>query len=129
LVRALTERGAVVPPKALEDVTVEQTAPNTAIAVFSGEHDLATKNEIRELLISLVEENELIVADFSRAEFVDSSILDVLRDVDKDAQDRGRTFRLQLNTAAIVRRAFEICGFYESMVIAATREAALEVER
>ena len=71
-----------MPPRALEDVSVEQSAPNTVVAIFSGEHDLATKTEIRELLSSLIEENELVVADFSHAQFVDSSILNVLRDVD-----------------------------------------------
>ena len=93
--------------------------------VFSGEHDLATRSEVRDLLGSLVLSEELIVADFSSAEFVDSAILGVLLDTHKTALGRGKSFRLQLNTAAIVRRAFEICGLLDAMEYAKTREEAL----
>ncbi len=48
------------------------------MAVFAGEHDLATKSEVHELLTGLREDNELVIADFSNAQFVDSSILGVL---------------------------------------------------
>ena len=113
----------MAPP--LDDVRVEQPVSRTAVAVFSGEHDLGTKHEVHEFLRLLLDENERVVADFSGAQFVDSSILSVLMDVHQDALDRGRTFRLQLGTAAIVRRAFEICGLYDALDIASTREAAL----
>lgn len=110
----------------IDDVSVEQPVPGVAVATFSGEHDLATKHEIDDLLTSLVNENEHVVADLSTAQFVDSSILFVVRRIDEDARARGCTFRLQLATAAIVRRAFEITGLLDTLDIATTREAALE---
>lgn len=119
-----SEGGPVVAPT-LDDVRVEHPAPGQAVAVFAGEHDLATKQEVRELLTSLVDGNELVVADFSRAQFVDASILGVLTDVHEAAEASGRSFRLQLGTADIVRRAFEICGVFDLVDRAATREAAL----
>ena len=109
----------------LDDVQVERPAPGAAVVVFSGEHDLATRGEVRDLLGSLVLSDELIVADFSSAEFVDASILGVLVDTDRRARELGKTFRLQLHTAAIVRRAFEVCGLFEAIEHAKTREEAL----
>ena len=108
-----------------EDVRVERPADGTSVVVFSGEHDLATKREVSELLDSLVRWDTLIVADFSSAVFVDTSILRVLLDTSKQARELGKVLRLQLGTAAIVRRAFEIVGVFEVIEHVATREEAL----
>lgn len=116
----------MAPVPILHDVLVEQPVPGAAVAIFSGEHDLSTKRQVHELLTLLVDENGLVVADFSTAKFVDSSILGVLTAVRGEAEERGHTFRLQLNTADIVRRAFEISGLLTVFDVAPTREAALE---
>jgi anti-anti-sigma factor len=108
----------------LEDVQVEQPASGTSV-VFTGEHDLATRDDVRELLDGLLRCDHLVVADFSSAYFVDASILGVLLDTDERARALGKAFRLQLGTATIVRRAFEICGLFEVIEHAATREEAL----
>ena len=109
----------------LDGVQVERPTASAAVVVFSGEHDLATRSEVGDLLGSLVLSKELIVADFSTAEFVDSAILGVLRDTNQHAGELGKTFRLQLHTAAIVRRAFEITGLLEMVEHVKTREEAL----
>lgn len=109
----------------LDDVKVERPADGTAVVVFSGEHDLATKAEVGDLLGSLVRWDKLIVADFSSASFVDSSILGVLLDTNRLARELGKTFRLQLGTAAIVQRAFEICGVFAVIERVTTREEAI----
>lgn len=46
-----------------------------------------------------------------------------------EADERGHTFRLQLNTADIVRRAFEVSGLLNFFEVVPTREAALEGHR
>ena len=109
----------------LEDVQVERPAAGTAVVVFSGEHDLATKDEVKDLFDSLLWEGDLLVADFSSASFVDSSMLNVVLDTNEQARSLGKTFRLQLGTADIVRRAFEICGVFEVVERVETREDAL----
>jgi anti-anti-sigma factor len=109
----------------LDDVVIERPANGTAVVVFSGEHDLATKDEVRDLLDSLLWEENLVVADFSSAAFVDSSLLGVLLDANERARELGKTFRLQLGTTAIVHRAFEICGVFVAIERVATREEAL----
>ena len=116
----------MAPAPTFADVVVEQPAPGTAVAVFSGEHDMATKRQVHELLTSLVYDNELVVADFSEAQFVDSSILGVLIAMRGEADERGHAICLQLNPGALVRRAFEVSGLLTLFETASTREAALE---
>jgi hypothetical protein len=54
----------------LDDVQVEQLDSRTAVVTFLGEHDLSTAEAVTDLLESLVERNELVVSDFSEAQFV-----------------------------------------------------------
>ena len=77
-----------------------------AVVVFSGEHDLHSAPEVKELLDSLLRQDDLVVADFSSAQFVDSSILRVLLDILAQALELGKVF-LQLHTTDIVGPAFE----------------------
>jgi anti-anti-sigma factor len=112
-------------PRPLRNARVERPSPSSAVAVFVGEHDRVTVHRVHDLLASLIEENDLVVADFSEAEFVDSSILHVLVQSDKAARECGHRFRLQLGTAPIVHRAFEISGLLEVLDCAPTREEAL----
>ena len=109
----------------LTNVQVERPTPRTAVAVFSGEHDMADKDKVSELLSSLVAENELVVVDFSQAEFIDSSILNVLVETKAGAEARGRTLRLQLGAADCVGGAFRASGLDELFDIEPTRKAAL----
>lgn len=109
----------------LLDVQVEQPKAGAAVVVFAGEHDLSTKKPVEALLGSLIEENELVVVDFSEAEFVDSSTIHALVASHRAASERGSTFRLQLGTAPIVKKAFELSGMLELLDCASTREEAL----
>ena len=109
----------------LQDVQVETPRAGAAVVVFTGEHDLSTSETVQELLGSLIEENELVVVDFSEAEFVDSSTICTLIKSRKAADERGSTFRLQLGTAPIVERAFELSGVLKVLDCSSTREEAL----
>lgn len=112
----------------LRDVQVEYPRAGAAVAVFTGEHDLSTSPQVGELLGSLLEENELVVVDFSEAEFVDSSTIFTLLQAYSAALEQGTTLRLQLGTAPIVERAFEITGVLKRLECVATREEALAEE-
>ena len=109
----------------LQDVTVERPKEGAAVAIFEGEHDLATAPAVESMLGSLIQENELVVVDFSEAEFVDSSMIHVLVKSDRAARELGTTFRLQLGTTPIVKKAFEFAGVLELLHCAPTREEAL----
>ena len=92
---------------------------------FTGEHDLATRGATSALLTSLVEDNGAVILDFSKAEFVDSSILEVVEQANRKARERGTMFRLQLGTAPIVATAFRVSGVLEEVECASTRAEAL----
>ena len=112
-------------PTPLQDVSLEAAAPGTTVVVFSGEHDLASAPEVRELLDSRLQQDDLLVADFSSAQFVDSSILGVVLDTQARALELGKVFRLQLRTTDIVQRAFEIAGVFTVVEHVTTRDEAL----
>ena len=57
-----------------------------AVVELNGEHDLETKEMLAELLASLIEENDLVVVDISKAEFIDSSVLHNLLKADRLAR-------------------------------------------
>jgi anti-anti-sigma factor len=111
------------------EIRVERPAEGTAIAVFVGEHDLSRRDDVQALLDELVEDNELVVADFSEATFIDSTMIHLLLVADSAARCRGRTLCLQMGTADIVRRAFELSGVLKRLECASSREEALRRER
>ena len=108
-----------------EDVRVEWPQEGAAVVIFSGEHDAFTARAVEPALGSLVDENELVVVDFSKAEFVDSSMIQLVLRSYKAACVRGSTFRLQLGTAPIVEKAFQFSGVLDVLDRVSTREEAL----
>ena len=108
-----------------EDVAVEWPISGVAVVTFTGEHDLATRDATAALLDTLVEENQAVIVDFSKAEFVDGAILGVLRNTDRAAREQDTIFRLQLATTAIVGMIFQITGASTELECASTRDEAL----
>ena len=109
----------------LQDIRVERPTPNAAVVEFTGEHDLAEADRIQSLFESLVEQNAVVVADFSEAQFVDSSVLRTLFRAHLAAESRGSSFRLQLGTATVVERAFELSGILGHLSCWESRAEAL----
>jgi anti-anti-sigma factor len=107
------------------DVEVLQPRSATAVVVLQGEHDLATAQALEALLALQVGSNDLVVVDLSVVEFIDSSVLGVLVRADRLARDSGKRFRLQVGTAAIVKRVLEISGLLNHFEWASSREDAL----
>lgn len=108
-----------------QDVHLERPSSGVAVVSFTGEHDLATRDATRLLLATLVDENHLVVADFSRASFVDTSIVVVVRESGRAARERGSIFRLQLATAPIVARIFKASGALDELDCVSTRQEGL----
>ena len=109
----------------IEDVVIEDPGPRKAVVRFVGEHDLSERDDVGRLLNALLDENDLVVADFSDAVFVDSTMMHVLVEAEMEARRRGVRFRLLLGTQAIVARAFELTGLAERLNVAWSREEAL----
>ena len=109
----------------MDHVQVDYPTLGTAVITFGGEHDLVARDELRALLDDLVDQNTLVIADFSEAEFVDSTTLHALLDADMAARMNGRGFRIQLDTESIVRAAFELSGVLNRLDHADSRAEAL----
>lgn len=107
------------------DVHVEQAAPGRAVVLFKGEHDLSCTEALRERLAALVGENELVIADFSDAQFVDSSVINVLVETKREAEASGRRFRIQVGTECAVYRVFEVASVLSFPERTSSREDAL----
>jgi anti-anti-sigma factor len=107
------------------DIEVEQPGPARAVVVFKGEHDLAQVKALGDRLSTLVAANELVVADFSNAEFVDSSIINLLLRIKREAEARQSRFRIQMGTECVVYRVFEIAEVLSVLECASSREEAL----
>jgi anti-anti-sigma factor len=110
---------------ALEDVRVASPCAGVAVVSIADEHDLATRIEFSALLHALVRQNELVVADFSQALFLDSSILKVLIEAHKLALERGSRLCIQLGEECAVKRTFEIAGVLDVVSWAQSRDEAL----
>jgi anti-anti-sigma factor len=112
----------------LMDVEIEHPASDQAVVVFRGEHDVAQADALRQMLSHLVSQHELVVADFSEAEFVDSVVVNLLLETKREASERLHRFRLQLGSESPVERVFEIAGVLPLLERARTRAEALGAE-
>ena len=112
----------------LNDVEVLRPRDGTVVVEFTGEHDLLTKQAVRDLFESVIEASDFVVADVSDAQFIDSSFVQTLLIADRKARAEGKRLVLQMGTAPIVRRAIEISHVLVNLEHASTREEALEPE-
>jgi anti-anti-sigma factor len=106
---------------------VNEVRPRGGVVVleFKGEHDLITKAQLAAALARLIRENDHVVVDVTEAQFIDSSFINTLLLANQLASEHDTTFRLQMGTAPIVRRALEISGILDRVSVAYNREGAI----
>jgi anti-anti-sigma factor len=109
----------------LADVNEVRPGDGIVVVEFNGEHDSSTKAERAELLSRLIDGNVHVVVDVSQSQFIDSTFIHNVLVANRLASERGKTFRLQVGTTPIVRRALEVSGILDSVSIAYNREGAL----
>jgi anti-anti-sigma factor len=111
----------------LIDPTVQVTRPRGGVAVvtLNGEHDITSRDQYQALFEQLLRENDLVVVDVSKAQFIDSSFIHTLFLSSQSARGKGKAFRLQTGTAPIVHRVLEISGALDVVEVAHSREEAL----
>jgi anti-anti-sigma factor len=95
------------------------------VVELCGEHDLVTSARLGEIFDTLVPSHDLVVADLSETDFIDSTVLLALVQADRHARERGSKFRLQLGTEPIVRKALEITNLLDRLDHYPTREQVL----
>jgi anti-anti-sigma factor len=111
----------------LIDVAVSSPRPRAAVIELKGEHDLTTRDELDDLVCSLVRVNDVVVVDITTAQFIDTSVLTTLLRGDRLARRHGKKLRLQTGITPVVRKALESSGVLQLVETARTRDEALAV--
>jgi anti-anti-sigma factor len=107
-------------------VLIADAAGSVAVVSLLGEHDIATADEVRNTLASLLHGGAGVVVDLTETAFVDCSIMHVLDDSRRFASRDGGRVSFQLATRPIVRRVFEVLGFLEGWPVHWTRADAIK---
>jgi anti-anti-sigma factor len=110
---------------AMPAIRVLRPRRGAAVVECAGEHDIDNAPDLDLELALLAGENDLVVVDLSKAEFIDSSIIRCIAKAHRRSCDLKTQFRLQVGTAPIVERALELSGMLELLDVATTREEAL----
>lgn len=93
---------------------------------ISGEHDLSTAPNLRRRLDEMLEEGTPVIVDLSAATFIDSSILGVILDGRRRAEEANLGFAvLHANGADAVDRVLEVTGLRAELPVHARREEAV----
>jgi anti-sigma B factor antagonist len=94
---------------------------------IAGEHDLSTAPDLRSRLEQLIDGGESTVVDLSGATFVDSSVLGVILDARRRADEAGVGFAVMQapNGADAVARVLDITGLRAELPVHPDREQAV----
>ena len=94
---------------------------------LKGEFDIATERVLGDQVDRALERGDNLILDLSEATFIDSSVIGVLMRAVKVAGGRKQTMVLQLGTASIVERVFEITRIEQVLPRAHDRQEAVRM--
>lgn len=98
-----------------------------AVVSLVGEHDLTTAQAFRDCIEAALSEGGGLVVSLSAAEFIDSSIIGVVLDAQRRAEEAGVGFATVLEGGASpVRRVLEVTGLDSNLPVHATHQAGME---
>jgi len=117
----MSQNGSQRPP----EHRVQRPQDGAVVVELLGEHDLAIRDQTDKLLAELVDAHNLVVVDVSEASYIDSSILASLVRAHRRAEERGSKLRVQLGSAAIVQKLFELSDLTSYLEVVHDREQAL----
>ena len=108
-------------------VTTTWRRPTGAVVTLEGEHDMASVPQLEQALGNALLTCSQLVVDLSSVQFIDSSTIQTLVKMKREADDRRCDFRLVLNgDAPNIEQTLEICGVLGVLNRVATVDAALE---
>jgi anti-sigma B factor antagonist len=112
-------------------IELDRSDGGVVVVVLSGEHDVYTAPALRDRINVVIEERSPFVIDLSPATFVDSSVLRVLLESRRRAEEEGLGFAVLLSDgeAAGVRRILEVTGLMPVLPVLSARDAALDTAR
>jgi anti-anti-sigma factor len=123
---AIPRRGYRVRMSAREISLVRQDGDGSCVIVLTGEHDLASVEELRAALDQAASARSIVV-DLSQTAFIDSAVLGALIASHRRAGEDGNRWALVVGqgSGAAVRRILELTGLDAVMAVHASREDAL----
>jgi anti-sigma B factor antagonist len=108
------------------ELALERNDKGPAVLTISGEHDLSTAPNLRRRLDGLLDEGAATVIDLSPATFIDSSILGVILDGRRRAEEAKLGFAVaRSNGSDAVDRVLEVTGLRNELPVHARREEAI----
>ena len=112
-------------------IELDRSGSGVAVLSVQGEHDVYTAPSLTEQVEGLIDERVPFVIDLTPATFVDSSVLRVLLEARRVAEEKRLGFAVALGDgeAPGVRRILEVTGLISVFPVLPAREAALETAR
>lgn len=112
-------------------IELDRNNDSVVVVVVTGEHDVYTAPSLRDQIQSVIEEKAPFVIDLTPATFVDSSILRVLLEARRQAEESGLGFAVALGNGEGpgVRRILEVTGLMNVFPVLANREEALQTAK
>ena len=112
-------------------IELDRSDSGVVVVVLTGEHDVYTAPSLRDRIKSVIAERSSFIIDLTPATFVDSSVLRVLLEARREAEEAGLGFAVALGDgeAPGVRRVLEVTGLMPVFPVLPAREAALDAAR
>lgn len=107
-------------------IDVHRPRPHVALVVLGGEHDLNSAPLVERATGEALRACTHLIVDISPVQFIDSSIINLLVQLKKDADAKDCRFNLVMGTAPGVERALEICGVLPGLNRVRTVDTALD---
>jgi anti-sigma B factor antagonist len=112
-------------------IELDRSGGGVAVLSVQGEHDVYTAPSLTEQVEGLIDERVPFVIDLTPATFVDSSVLRVLLEARRRAEEEGVGFAVALDQddAGAVRRVLEVTGLIPVLPVHPARDAAMEAAK
>jgi anti-sigma B factor antagonist len=109
------------------EVVVERREPGVVVVSLTGEHDLTTAPLLRERMEEAIGQDGGVLIDLTQAEFIDSSIIGVVLEIRRRAEEQGIGFAAALEGGdPAVRRVLEVTGLDSNLPVHPSLDAAIE---
>jgi anti-sigma B factor antagonist len=109
------------------EIRLEERDGGAAVVSLVGEHDLTTAPELRERSEEAIGRGSNVVIDLTPAEFIDSSIIGVVLEARRRAEEAGVGFAAALEGGdPAVRRVLEVTGLDSNLPVHQSVDDALQ---
>ena len=109
------------------EISLEERDSGVVIVALTGEHDLTTAPLLRERVEEAIGKGGGVLVDLTRAEFIDSSIIGVVLEGRRIAEEGGIGFAAALEGGdPAVRRVLEVTGLDTNLPVHPSVDAALD---